>query len=723
MCYRLTGFLLLLAYLSKWREKMAPKPSYQLLIWSVPTVAFLLTCLWYRRKRKSSRSDPGGTVRADLTALTLKKSDPCVEPATKLSESQSESTRQVKANEKDAFPAAIDIRHTEVGSIEDLCRKTEIDSLVTSVQREDLYTPENHTDLKDKSFFHEEDFESLQTDACVKSEPVVLKCKEELEKNREASEESEEEVECKGKIEEESECSDKSNKEAIYTTENKVTECKETTLDCEIQELEHVASINDVQVLSEVLSDDISDKSVDISNFPEGQESDSATKPSSQTVFIPDSFSSEPLAEEKLCISSSDKCVVTNGAEPSCIKEDCESTALQSSLCESCNISDSALTKQHSEDSGEEATVRSVVNPSELGGEAGCVVSAGRTVMARKSSTDLPMERSADSDGAATHRESKLSVSEQRKNGAENVQVERDSANHSPADVMLGSPAISNYSDANSETTASHLGKQSSILGGFTSGFLHVGIMPDDADVQHHNGNSACLAHRSDEALGVRVLPVSLPRFLTLDAEFPRVGKESHHRIRSSARRHLKILTFADMTQTESKENALRSAARHLGKNITHSALSTPKDSGHFNTRFTCRCGVVAGTAHGSSDSGKGCSDMATPPPRTPASGSSLAGDVPSIYEFVLPQHLVGRLIGRFGTFVHQIKDKTNANIFIKKHPDTTKLKICAIEEEWLKERVPEKFFACTKIDFTAKEIQTRKCIEQRTSAPHFIES
>ncbi|XP_047110307.1 A-kinase anchor protein 1, mitochondrial-like [Schistocerca piceifrons] len=84
----------------------------------------------------------------------------------------------------------------------------------------------------------------------------------------------------------------------------------------------------------------------------------------------------------------------------------------------------------------------------------------------------------------------------------------------------------------------------------------------------------------------------------------------------------------------------------------------------------------------GSSDSGKGCSDLATPPSRTPASGSSVSGDATalSVYEFVLPQHLVGRLIGRHGAFVHQIKAKTNASILIKRHPDTQKLKICAVE-------------------------------------------
>ena len=41
---------------------MAPRSSRQVLIWSLPTLAFLLSLLWYRRKRAASlRSDPGGT--------------------------------------------------------------------------------------------------------------------------------------------------------------------------------------------------------------------------------------------------------------------------------------------------------------------------------------------------------------------------------------------------------------------------------------------------------------------------------------------------------------------------------------------------------------------------------------------------------------------------------------------------------------------------------------
>ncbi|KAF6204352.1 hypothetical protein GE061_002693 [Apolygus lucorum] len=85
--------------------------------------------------------------------------------------------------------------------------------------------------------------------------------------------------------------------------------------------------------------------------------------------------------------------------------------------------------------------------------------------------------------------------------------------------------------------------------------------------------------------------------------------------------------------------------------------------------------------SEGSSDSGKGHSDVATSPSRTPAGGSSLAGDLAlSVYEFVLPQGIVGRLIGRHGASLHEVRSSTGTNIFIKRHPETNKLKICAIE-------------------------------------------
>lgn len=73
---------------------------------------------------------------------------------------------------------------------------------------------------------------------------------------------------------------------------------------------------------------------------------------------------------------------------------------------------------------------------------------------------------------------------------------------------------------------------------------------------------------------------------------------------------------------------------------------------------------------------------MATPPSRTPAGDGSISGDVvlPIIYQFIIPQNLVGKLIGKYGSSILQIKTKSHAQILIKKHPETNSLKICAIE-------------------------------------------
>ncbi|XP_072381189.1 KH domain-containing protein akap-1 [Diabrotica undecimpunctata] len=83
--------------------------------------------------------------------------------------------------------------------------------------------------------------------------------------------------------------------------------------------------------------------------------------------------------------------------------------------------------------------------------------------------------------------------------------------------------------------------------------------------------------------------------------------------------------------------------------------------------------------SEGSSDSGKGGSDVATPPAsRTP--GIDVSSNVRTLYEFVIPQSLVGKLIGRHGCFVTQIKDKTNALIIVRAHPTNNKMKLCLVE-------------------------------------------
>jgi hypothetical protein len=48
------------------------------------------------------------------------------------------------------------------------------------------------------------------------------------------------------------------------------------------------------------------------------------------------------------------------------------------------------------------------------------------------------------------------------------------------------------------------------------------------------------------------------------------------------------------------------------------------------------------------------------------------------VYEFEIPQALVGLLIGKYGAFVNQIKVKTGASLLIKDRD--RRCKLCAIE-------------------------------------------
>jgi A-kinase anchor protein 1, mitochondrial len=89
-----------------------------------------------------------------------------------------------------------------------------------------------------------------------------------------------------------------------------------------------------------------------------------------------------------------------------------------------------------------------------------------------------------------------------------------------------------------------------------------------------------------------------------------------------------------------------------------------------------------------SNDSGKGSS-----PPHS-------VGAPASTYEFIISFNLVGHLIGRKGSYVNRIKDKTGANVVVRRHPESGKFKVCSIEGtqqeidgalKMIRERLPEK--------------------------------
>uniref|UniRef100_A0A182JVG1 Tudor domain-containing protein n=1 Tax=Anopheles christyi TaxID=43041 RepID=A0A182JVG1_9DIPT len=69
-----------------------------------------------------------------------------------------------------------------------------------------------------------------------------------------------------------------------------------------------------------------------------------------------------------------------------------------------------------------------------------------------------------------------------------------------------------------------------------------------------------------------------------------------------------------------------------------------------------------------SEDSGKGSS-----PPHS-------VGLSVTMYEFLVPAFLVAGMLGKQGTFVKQIKQKTGANVIIKRNPDTHNSKVCTLE-------------------------------------------
>ncbi|XP_015605381.1 KH domain-containing protein akap-1 [Cephus cinctus] len=135
----------------------------------------------------------------------------------------------------------------------------------------------------------------------------------------------------------------------------------------------------------------------------------------------------------------------------------------------------------------------------------------------------------------------------------------------------------------------------------------------------------------------------------------------------------------------------------------TSTAVSDAKSQGRVvserdSANHSPISGVLEGSvtdearSEGSTDSGKGGS----------IKGHNNTDRNPSIYEFIVPQALVGRLIGRHGSFLQNIRTKAEVNLVIKRHPTARELKICAIEGstdginlalDIIKQKFPEKKF------------------------------
>lgn len=128
--------------------------------------------------------------------------------------------------------------------------------------------------------------------------------------------------------------------------------------------------------------------------------------------------------------------------------------------------------------------------------------------------------------------------------------------------------------------------------------------------------------------------------------------------------------------------------------------------------------------SEGSSDSGKGCSEAASPPP---APGMLPTEGALRIHQFIIPQTLVGLLIGKHGSFVTLIKGKTGASVYVRRHPDSVKQKICAVEGtqseieaalDMIREKFPEKRFP----NFTLEEISPELYQKLMPLVPEFLQ-
>lgn len=154
----------------------------------------------------------------------------------------------------------------------------------------------------------------------------------------------------------------------------------------------------------------------------------------------------------------------------------------------------------------------------------------------------------------------------------------------------------------------------------------------------------------------------------------------------------------SEMLENTSKNSGSGAASRNTGsdKSKESDAIDIVPTSSNTDSTLDQNCILqttemqIAGSplmsycdSEGSNDSGKGGSEFQF------GVDTPLHSTVPTIplvlYEFEIPQELCGLLIGRNGRHVNFIKQETNANILIKRHPFYTQLKICAVsgtEEE-----------------------------------------
>ncbi|XP_018046682.1 PREDICTED: KH domain-containing protein akap-1 [Atta colombica] len=124
-----------------------------------------------------------------------------------------------------------------------------------------------------------------------------------------------------------------------------------------------------------------------------------------------------------------------------------------------------------------------------------------------------------------------------------------------------------------------------------------------------------------------------------------------------------------------------------------------------------------AGSEGSNTDSGKGGS----------INGCRKDNIASTTYDFSIPQHLVGRLIGRHGSFLHNIRTKANVGIYVNDHPCDGDHKICSIRGsveginvalKMVRQKFPEKRFP----QVTLAEISTISEVNEEVTYNVFIQ-
>ncbi|XP_043682843.1 KH domain-containing protein akap-1 [Vespula pensylvanica] len=171
--------------------------------------------------------------------------------------------------------------------------------------------------------------------------------------------------------------------------------------------------------------------------------------------------------------------------------------------------------------------------------------------------------------------------------------------------------------------------------------------------------------------------------------DIPEEKESNHvHEVTSSVNKQEEINNPSVFT--ESKEQLQNYPPEEENK-IQAQALSE-RDSANYSPVSGVLEGSVTDEARseGSTDSGK---------------GGSIKGQIKdvslySIYEFCICQNLVGRLIGRHGSFLQNIRAKAGVHIIVKRHPTLRDQKICTIQGsveginialDIIRQRFPEK--------------------------------